>query len=452
DNDVQVEPGWLEKLIACADETGAGIVGPLYLWGDGKSTPKIHMAGGKLNIYPDISRDGLVMEEEHQLFNFQPEDVQEQLFRKPCDYVEYHCMLVRTQLLHDHGLLDDGIISVHEHIDAALAAKRLGYSTYMEPASHVNYLAFADFLLGDLPIFRLRWSLEAGEKSILNFAKKWGVCDDQRSFGQVRIFLSKHVGRIDPLRANIPPRQEWTTTMRKEEVQQTRSGLLDMAIEHCYQAAELALLSNAYFIAQALMTGRYRSCGRPFINHLAGTASVLLRYDFRIEIVMAGLLHSAYTHCPAHPEGKQAAREDVYNKLGGEGHKVERLVRGYTHRGMKSRNNQVVVTAAGRITIFDAELQMIALANEIDMYLSGETRYSPPRNDEMTPAQLDIAGKICEIIGVSGMSRSLQQGGNDKRLPPPLSLLTQQNMSYQLNKYHAAIAPSLTTSNSCSPE
>jgi (p)ppGpp synthase/HD superfamily hydrolase len=229
--------------------------------------------------------------------------------------------------------------------------------------------------------------------------------------------------------------------MRKEELQQTRSGLLDMAIEHGYQAAELALLSNAYFIAQTLMTGGYRSCGRPFINHLAGTASVLLRYDFRIEVVMAGLLHAAYTHCPAHPEGKQAARDDVCSKLGGESNKVERLVRGYTFKGTRSPRNQVMLTDAGRITIFDAEVQMIALANEIDMYLSGETRYSPPRNDEMTSGQLDIAGKICEIIGISGMSRSMQQGRSDNRLPPPLSLLTQQTMSYQLNQEHSAITP-----------
>jgi len=441
DNDVQVEPGWLEKLVACADKTGAGIVGPLYLWGDGKSTPKIHMAGGRLIIHPDVSRDGLVMEEEHLLLNRRPEDVQEQLFRKPCDYVEYHCMLVRTQLLQEHGLLDDGILSVHEHIDAALAAKRLGYSTYMEPASRVNYLAFADFKLEDLPIFRLRWSREAGEQSILNFAKKWGVCDDQRSFGGVRIFLSKHVGSIDPLRANIPPRQESNTAMRKEELQQTRSGLLDMAIERGYQAAEIALLSDAYFIAQAFVAGGYRSCGRPFINHLSGTASVLLRYDFRIEVVIAGLQHAAYTHCPAHPQGKQAASENVCRKLGGELNKVERLVRGYTLRGMRSSRHQILMMDVGRLTIFEAEVEMIALANEIDMYLSGETRYSAPRYDDMTPVQLDMASKICETIGVNGMSRSLQQERNDKRLPPPLSLLTQQNSSYRFNEEHSAIMP-----------
>ncbi len=441
DNDVQVEPGWLEKLVACADETGAGIVGPLYLWGDGKSTPTIHMAGGRLIIYPDVGSDGLVMDEEHQLVNCRLEDVHGQLFRKPSDFAEYHCMLVRTRLLQEHGLLDDEICCVHEHIDAALAAKRLGYSTYIEPASRVNFLQFADFLLGDIPLLRLRWSREASEQSIRHFANKWGVCDDRRSFGGVRSFLDTHVSHIDPLRANIPPRQELTTAMRKEELQQTRSGLLDMAIERGYQAAEIALLSDAYFIAQAFVTGGYRSCGRPFINHLSGTASVLLRYDFRIEVVVAGLLHAAYTHCPAHPEGKQAASDYVCSKLGGERNMVERLVRGYALKRMKSSRHHIVVMDVGRLTVFEAEVEMIALANEIEMYLSGETRYSASRNDEMTPVQLDLADKICGIIGVSGMSLSPLQGRNDNQLPPPLNLLTKQNMSYWYDKEHSAIMP-----------
>ncbi|HEY6050031.1 MAG TPA: glycosyltransferase family A protein, partial [Thermoanaerobaculia bacterium] len=34
DNDVLVTPGWLEKIVECADETGAWIVGPLYLEGE----------------------------------------------------------------------------------------------------------------------------------------------------------------------------------------------------------------------------------------------------------------------------------------------------------------------------------------------------------------------------------------------------------------------------------
>ena len=48
DNDVVVEPGWLKKLVACAQETGAALVGPLYLWSDGVGNACIHMAGGTL--------------------------------------------------------------------------------------------------------------------------------------------------------------------------------------------------------------------------------------------------------------------------------------------------------------------------------------------------------------------------------------------------------------------
>jgi GT2 family glycosyltransferase len=29
DNDVAILPGWLERLVECAEQTGAGIVGPL---------------------------------------------------------------------------------------------------------------------------------------------------------------------------------------------------------------------------------------------------------------------------------------------------------------------------------------------------------------------------------------------------------------------------------------
>ena len=48
DNDILVSPGWIERLIECADETGAGVVGPTYLWGDGEAPPRVHMAGGIL--------------------------------------------------------------------------------------------------------------------------------------------------------------------------------------------------------------------------------------------------------------------------------------------------------------------------------------------------------------------------------------------------------------------
>jgi hypothetical protein len=50
DNDMEVTPGWLEKLIACADEKGDGIICPLSCIGlDGEAFRKTHRAGGNLD-------------------------------------------------------------------------------------------------------------------------------------------------------------------------------------------------------------------------------------------------------------------------------------------------------------------------------------------------------------------------------------------------------------------
>ena len=61
-------------------------------------------------------------------------------------------------------------------------------------------------------------------------------------------------------------------------------------MQAAYRADELALIANAYHVAQVLMDGGYRPCGRPFINHLVGTASVLVHYGLRAETVASGLL------------------------------------------------------------------------------------------------------------------------------------------------------------------
>ena len=49
DNDLVVEPGWLEHLLRCADETGAEIVAPLICEGEPLHTT-IHMAGGDARL------------------------------------------------------------------------------------------------------------------------------------------------------------------------------------------------------------------------------------------------------------------------------------------------------------------------------------------------------------------------------------------------------------------
>ena len=404
DNDVQVEAGWLDALVACADETGAGIVGPLYLWGDGIGRSKIHMAGGKLT--ESVVEGGRVLAEAHGLFNADPRQVAGQLVRRPCDFVEFHCMLVRTELLRDEAFLDPRIRCVHEHIDVALQSIRRGLPVYFEPSSRVQYLAFSDFMLDDLAFFRERWSAAEGEASIDAFSGKWHVVNDDRSFGGVRGFLRSHVAQVDPIRPVRPVPADRLAPMRADELVQSRSALLDLAVRRGYEPEELAMIARAHNLAQVLMDGGYRPCGRPFINHLVGTAGILVRYDFAVPAVAAGLLHAAYTHAAPSRNGPGAAAKATCAALGGRGTSLERRVRAYTQRELRGGSSPVGVDVLPTLSVLEAEIIAIEAANELDLLLSGEVRYSG-QTDVIGQDALRRIDHVCRILGVTGLHDSL---------------------------------------------
>jgi hypothetical protein len=435
DNDVQVEPGWLDALVACADDTGAGVVGPLYLWGDGTTPDKIHMAGGKLSEMHE--QDGRVLDEFHQLINESPEAVANELYRRPCDFVEYHCMLIRTDLVQGGKILDPDIYCVHEHIDTALAGSQLGFDVFLEPSARVTYLAFKEYMLDDLALFRDRWSHADAEASIEAFSRKWNVMNDNRSFGKVRQFLHTHILQVDPIRPPANAHKARDVPMRREELRQTRSDLMDLAMERGYQSQELTVLANAYHLAHVLMDGGYRPCGRPFINHLVGTASALIRYGFRIETVAAGLLHSAYTHCPPHNGDLRAAADTVCAWLGGRNSALEKRVRAYTQRSALWARLQSDSNPVENISILDAEILAIAAANEVDMHLSGEYRYTN-RTDSPAPKVMQAMFDACQTLGVSGLAETVRQPPA-VQMPVQAQLVTRTTGSYRIaqDRQHA---------------
>ncbi len=438
DNDVIVENGWLDALVACADETGAGLVGPLYLLGDGRKPARIHMAGGKLTR--SASPQGLVLDESHLLMDADPSQVAGTLVRQPCDFLEYHCMLVRSSLLRDGTLLDPAIHCVHEHIDTALGVRQRGYDVYLEPSARVTYLGLAEYMLDEIDFFRDRWSSAAAQSSIDAFCRKWNVVDDDRSFGGVRQFVVDHVAQVDPIRQSSRHRDDHRLPMRRDELKQTRSDLLDSAIERGYDRNELALIANAYHVAHLLMDGGYRPCGRPFIAHLVGCASVLVRFGFRSEVVAAGLLHAAYSHCPTHRDGPAGAVNAVCTLLGGQESAVERRVRAYTLREAGGRPGDVDVPAPrSGLSVFDAELVSIAAANEIDMHLSGEVRYSG-RSDVGRSAILAQIGHVSEVLGVPGLEASLRRAQRDTDAAPP-EFVTGMQASYRIGQDKRSAVP-----------
>ena len=408
-------------------------MGPLYLWGGGSVPARVHMAGGQLTRQE--AEDGCVLREAHLLVNSDPAEVAPSLRRRPCDFVEFHCMLVRTALLDGGALLDTDIHCVHEHIDLSLALEARGALTWFEPASVVNYQAFAPLALPDLPLYRARWSIAAAEHSIAAFCAKWRVLDDERSFGDVRDFVRYHVASLDPLRPEAEGRDR-EQPLRADELTQTRSALFDLALARGYPANDLAQMAHVYNLALVLLDG-YRPCGRPFLNHLCGTAGVLLRYDFRVELVAAALLHAVYTHCPPHSGGPAPALAIVRAALGGAGTPLERRVRAYTLREGTTR--PAALPPFDQLDVLDAEVLMLTAANEIDMHLSGEFRYSG-RSDGISDELLRRIEQVAAVIGVPGLAASLAQARAASATVPG-ALITQRAASYRIGPDRRSMLP-----------
>jgi GT2 family glycosyltransferase len=416
DNDVVVSAGWLDQLLRCAEETGAGVVGPLYLWGDGRSRPTVHMAGGRLD--DRIEPEGRVLEESHESINADPVAIAAQMQRRPCGFVEFHCMLVRRSLFDEGVALDPAIHCVHEHIDLALQVRERGYEVVFEPAAVVTYLAFAPFALDDLPMLRWRWGTAAAEASIAAFCRKWNMPDDERSFWGVRTFLQRHVAGIDAIRPASLSATDLDLPMQRDELCQSRSDLLDLAQYRGSSDDELNSLADAFERAQMLANAGYRPCGRPFLNHLVGTAGVLLRYGFRAETVAAGMLHAAYTHCPPINGGAPAAVAQIEALLAGRNSPIERRVRAYTQRELVSTVMQDDQVQHVPMSVFDAEILAIAAANEIDMHLSGEVRYTG-RADLVASRDVQRIERACLVLGVSGLFKTLQQAQQSQTAAHP---------------------------------
>ena len=411
DDDVLVSPGWLEHLVACADETGAGIVGALYLWGDDDSTNRIHMAGGLLE--EEREDGGIVLKERHGYLNAALDKVE--LKRRECGFVEFHCMLMRREVYRAAEIFDDRIVCVHEHIHASLVAREMGYKTFVEPAARVVYRVSAPYAFSDLGVFRRRWSSQACNSSIRAFSERWGVIDDERSFG-VRGYVARHIADIDPIRSALQNLETSRRPLRADDLRHSMTGLVELARSKGYTDSDIRQIGNAHWSALVLSNGGYRPCGRPFIDHLIGTASVLVHYGCETRLVVGALLHAAYTHAPRIDGGPAETVEAVATLLGGRDSVIERTVRAYTLRSSRWRFLSDLPNWADVATMADIDVALLALANDAELHLSGEVRATGRRDADDQPA-VEKAQDICAALGIPGLAEPRTRMTTGPRIP-----------------------------------
>ncbi|OUX04248.1 MAG: hypothetical protein CBE00_12975 [Planctomycetaceae bacterium TMED240] len=120
---------------------------------------------------------------------------------------------------------------------------------------------------------------------------------------------------------------------------QTNLQLFQLMNERGFDTTCQQALHRAYGIAQQLFGTCFRPCGKPFVCHLIGTAAALAGWKQPIELINAGLLHSAYLFGDFQDGEKGSSprrRRWLRNHMGSE---TEDLVYRYTLSTWGNSNN-----------------------------------------------------------------------------------------------------------------
>lgn len=176
DNDVVVTPGWLTQLVQCAEETEAAVVGPLMCQ-DQPLHEIVHFAGGESHIVTDIKGRRHLREKMYKQGQ-QVLAVRDQLKRQPTELAEFHCVLIRTSIFEQIGLLDEAILNTKEHLDFCMTVAEAGGTVYLEPACIVTYVPGPPLEWTDIPFYMLRWSDAWQLASLRRLQEKWNLAED----------------------------------------------------------------------------------------------------------------------------------------------------------------------------------------------------------------------------------------------------------------------------------
>ncbi|MDJ0842744.1 glycosyltransferase family 2 protein [Crocosphaera sp.] len=196
DNDVLVARDWLEKLVNCAEETDAWMVGPLCL--EGPNFDTIHQVTGTFKFKEKNNQRWLV--EKRPYMRLPLSKVQDKLKRETTQIVEFHCMLARTELFEQIGLLDEKFMTLAQETDICLTLFNMNKPVYFEPDSIVSYVPPKTLSLSDLPYFFFRWSNTWGKISLEHLQEKWNLTPESPTIRHYQQFLRGHRFLICPKR------------------------------------------------------------------------------------------------------------------------------------------------------------------------------------------------------------------------------------------------------------
>lgn len=190
DNDALPHEGWVENLVACADETGAAVVGPLIMHGPNEAFGQIHVAGGDIEIV-----DGVMIENSRHHSYEQVEDVEDQLVRCETTQLEFHSIMLRSDFARSIAPFDEELLTFGDHEDIVLLAKKAGLGVWFEPASRVTYLTMIRLDEYEVGYWQMRWCEDWNRRSLEHFAEKWDIAVDEGWTLEARLWGTRERSR-----------------------------------------------------------------------------------------------------------------------------------------------------------------------------------------------------------------------------------------------------------------
>jgi GT2 family glycosyltransferase len=204
DNDVVVTPGWLKSLVECAEATAATIVSPLICEGI-PLHQQIHCAGGETGVLME-TKNGTIRRKIIEKIYKQGCRIADvtQLQRQQTALAEFHCMMVRTEIFQQIGLLDEALLNTKEHVDLCMLVQGQGGTIYLEPESLMTYVSGTPLERTDIHYYMLRWSDAWEVASLKHLQQKWNLTEDEYFQKRYKsLGWRRHMTIINPFARNL---------------------------------------------------------------------------------------------------------------------------------------------------------------------------------------------------------------------------------------------------------
>lgn len=167
-NDTTVEPDFLTKLVEAAQKNEkAGILGPkIYFYNEPK---KIWSAGGKISHFFTKG----------ELIGYKEEDEGQYDEKKPVDYISGTCLLIRSEVVREIGLISEDYFLYYEDNDWCLRAKKAGFESIYVPESKIYHKQSKATVEFSFPYIyyhsrnSLLFSFRFGNKLVIPFLSLW---------------------------------------------------------------------------------------------------------------------------------------------------------------------------------------------------------------------------------------------------------------------------------------